>query len=221
MKKILKQSTINTCGLDPLPTSLLTRCFDDLLPHLTSILDDSLHSGLFPSAFKSAIVTPLLPPKNNNNNSNKKQQPPPLLNSEILKNYRPVSNLSFLSKILEKAVLHQLSDHLLSTSLFYSDQSAYRAGLSTETAFLEIVNDLLSAPNEDKEFLLSLLHLSAARYTIDHSIFLPRLSDSFGVSDNVLAWFTSYISDCTQTVSVMAPNLSRLHFHTALPRYLS
>ncbi|WP_419623957.1 hypothetical protein, partial [Thiolapillus sp.] len=90
VKKILTQSTIKTCELDPLPTSFLTHCLDDLLPHLTSI-NDSLHSSLFPSAFKSAIVKPLL----------KKTT----LNPEILKNYRPVSNLSFLSKILEKVVL--------------------------------------------------------------------------------------------------------------------
>ena len=76
------------CELDPLPTSFLTNCLDDVLPHLTSIINDSLPSGLFPSAFKSAIVKPLL----------KKTT----LNPEILKNYRPVSNLSFLSKSLGK-----------------------------------------------------------------------------------------------------------------------
>ena len=109
MKKILTQSTIKTCELDPLPTSFLTHCLDDLLPHLTSIINDSLHSGLFPSAFKSAIVKPLL----------KKTT----LNPEILKNYRPVSNLSFLSKILEKVVPRQLSNHLLTNNLFCSHQS--------------------------------------------------------------------------------------------------
>ena len=57
VKKILTQSTIKTCELDPLPTSFLTHCLDDLLPHLTSIINDSLHSGLFPSAFISAIIS--------------------------------------------------------------------------------------------------------------------------------------------------------------------
>ena len=113
------------------------------------------------------------------------------LNPEILKNYRPVSNLSFLSKILEKVVLHQLSNHLLTNNLFCSHQSAYRAGHSTETALLKIVNDL-SALDEDKVSLLSLLDLSAAFGTIDHSILLSRLSYSFGISDTVLAWFTSH-----------------------------
>ena len=159
--------------LDPLPASFLTHCLNDFLPHLTSIINDSLHSGLFPSAFKSAIVKPLL----------KKTT----LKPEIMKNYRPVSNLSFLSKILEKVVLRQLSNHLLTNNLFYSHQSAYLAGHSTETALLKIVNDLLSALDEDKVSLLSLLDLSAAFDTIDHSIFLSCLSCSFGISDTVLA----------------------------------
>ena len=98
------------------------------------------------------------------------------LNPEILKNYRPVSNLSFLFKILEKVVLRQLSNHLLTNNLFYSHQSAYRAGHSTETALPKIINDLLSALDEDKVSLLSLPDLSAAFDTIDHSILLSRLS---------------------------------------------
>ena len=81
---------------------------------------------------------------------------------------------------------------MLTNNLFYSHQSAYRAGHSTETALHKIVNDLLFALDEDKVSLLSLLDLSAAFDTIDHSILLSRLSYSFGISDTVLAWFTSY-----------------------------
>ena len=73
-----------------------------------------------------------------------------------------MSNVPFLSKILEKDVLRQLLDHLLTNNLFYSHQSAYCVGHSTETALLKIVNDLLSALDEDKVSLLSLLDLSAA-----------------------------------------------------------
>ena len=84
VKKLLKQSRVKTAELDSQPTSALTHCLEDLFPHLTSIINDSMHFGLFESAFKSAIVKPQL----------KKIT----LNPEILKNYRPVSNLSFLSK---------------------------------------------------------------------------------------------------------------------------
>ncbi|WP_419629606.1 reverse transcriptase domain-containing protein, partial [Thiolapillus sp.] len=140
------------------------------------------------------------------------------LNPEILKNYRPVSNLSFLSKILEKVVLRQLSNHLLTNNLFYSHQSAYRAGHSTETALLKIVNDLLSALDEDKVSLLSLLDLSAAFDTIDHSILLSRLSYSFGISDTVLAWFTSYLTDRIQTISVNGSKSLPAPLHYGVPK---
>ena len=90
-------------------------------------------------------------------------------------------------RILEKVVLRQLSNHLLTNNLFYSHQSAYRAGHSTETALLKIVNDLLSALDEDKVSLLSLLDLSAAFDTTGHSILLLSLSYSFGISDTLLA----------------------------------
>ena len=129
-----------------------------------------------------------------------------------------MSNLSFLSKILEKVVLRQLLNHLLTNNLFNSHQSAYRAGHSTETALLKIVNDLLSALDEDKVSLMSLLDLSAAFDTIDHSILLSRLSYSFGISDTVLAWFTSYLTDRIQTISVNGSKYLPAPLHYGVPQ---
>ena len=82
-------------------TSLLIDCFDVVLPSMTDIINDSLVSGVFPSFYKSAIVKPLL----------KKST----LDPNDMKNYQPVSNLSFMSKILEKVVAYQLLSHLSST----------------------------------------------------------------------------------------------------------
>ena len=106
----------------------------------------------------------------------------------------------------------------MTNNLFYSHQSAYRAGHSTETAILKIVNDLLSALYEDKVSLLSLLDLSAASDTIDHSILLSRLSYSFGISDTVLAWFTSYLTDRTQTISVNGSKSLSAPLHYGVPQ---
>ena len=139
---------VKTCELDPLPSTLLKDFLDDLIPYFTCVINKSLATGNFPSVFKSAVIRPLL----------KK----PSLDPDNLKNYRPVSNLSLLSKLTEKIVLLQLSEHLQTNNLLYSLQSAYRPGHSTETALLKIVNDLLSALDEDKVSLLSLLDLSAA-----------------------------------------------------------
>ena len=84
------------------------------------------------------------------------------LDQNELKNYCPVSNLSFVSKIIEKLVLSQLSDHLSANNHYNRFQSAYRPGHSTETALLKIVKDLLLALDDGNVSLLALLDLSAA-----------------------------------------------------------
>jgi len=145
-------------------------------------------SGILPDVHKTALVTPLL----------KK----PTLDHNELKNFRPVSNLSFVSKLIEKVVLSQLSAHLKTNHLFNPLQSAYRPGHSTETALVKIVNDLLLALDQGKVSILTLLDLSAAFDTIDHGLLLSRLEHVFGVSDSALLWFSSYLSNRTQTVSI-------------------
>ena len=109
----------------------------------------------------------------------------------LLKNYRPISNLPFLSKILEKVVLHKLLSHLQENNLSNPFQSAYRAGCSTETVLSHIVNDILSALDNDNISVLLLLDLSAAFGTLDHQILLSRLNSVFGIQSTALQWFHS------------------------------
>ena len=142
--------------LDPIPTSLLMECLDIVLLTLTQIVTDSLTAGIFPQTHKSAVVKPLL----------KK----PTLDHNNLKNCCPVSDLSFLSKIIEKIVLFQMSDHLCSNRLLNPFQSAYKTGHSTETALLEIVNNLLLSLDNGNISIVMLLDLSAAFDTTDHNI---------------------------------------------------
>ena len=149
----------------------------------------SFLTASFPSAFKSAVVRPLLKITTS-------------LDTENLKNYIPVSSLPFLSKITENIVLLQLSQHPESSSVLYPLQSAYRLGHSTETALLKIVNDLLAALDVNHISLLSLLDLSAAFDTIDHSILLSTLHRTFGISGTALSLFQSYLYDRIQVLSV-------------------
>ena len=140
---------------------------------MTRFINDSLQFGVFPSSYKSAIVTPLL---------NK-----PFLDPNDLKNHRPVSNLSFMSKILEKGVVSQLMCHLDRHNVFSSFQSAYRPGHRTETALLKVVNDLLLAMDDGKLLVLAFLDLSAVFDTIDHDILLHRLQHVFGIQGTLLS----------------------------------
>ena len=179
----------------PIPTPLLLEILDCLLPSLTALINSSLSSGLFPQVFKSAVIFPVLKR--------------PSLDPNELKNFRPISNLPFISKIIEKLVLVQISHHLSANNLLNQFQSAYRPGHSTETALLKIVNDLLLSLDDGKISLLASLDLSAAFDTIDHNILLHRLQHDFGLCGTVLDWFSSYLSGRIQSVSV--------HSHTSVP----
>ena len=155
---------------------------------IVSIVNLSLSEVCFPTHFKSALVSPLL----------KK----PTLNRDDMKNYRPVSNLSFLSKILEKVVASRLNSHINSSHTSNDYQSAYRKFHSTETALLKLHNDIISSMDDGRVTALTLLDLSAAFDTMDHNILLRRLGNWFGVSGKALDWFKSYFTDRSQRIKL-------------------
>lgn len=188
VRKIITNSPSKSCELDPLPTSLLKQCLEALLPLITSIMNKSLTESKVPLWFKKANIKPLL----------KKSG----LDKEELKNYRPVSNLPFLSKILEKIVSKRLELHLQANSLHDNLQSAYRTGHSTETALLRVHNDIVAALDQKCRAVLVMLDLSAAFDVIDHDILFKRLDYSYGVTGDALRWIQSYLSDRRQCVAI-------------------
>ena len=96
----------------------------------------------------------------------------------------------------------QLQEYLTKNNLHSSTQSAYRPGYSTETALLKVHNDVLRAVDDHRQVVLVLLDLSAAFDTIDHQILRQRLQLRFCVSGTVLRWFSAYLKDRSQTVSI-------------------
>ena len=124
------------------------------------------------------------------------------LDQNDLKNFRPVSNLPFISKILEKVVLRQLQKHLNENNLLEQHQSAYRKNHSTETAVLSVLDGLLTKADEKLVSLVTLLDLSAAFDTLDHSVLLHRLESTFGIHGTALSWFRSYLTERFQSVTV-------------------
>ena len=116
-----------------------------------------------------------------------------------LRNYRSVSDLSFLSRVIEKMVLRQLFTYLNSLC---PSLSAYRPCHSTETALPKMNNDILFALDGDDVSVLPLIDLSSAFDTIDHHIPFHRLQSLYGISVTVLSWFESYLTGRTQTVTV-------------------
>ena len=116
-------------------------------------------------------------------------------------NYRPISNLTTFSKIIERLVLHRIRPHLLSNKNYSSYQSAYRSGHSTETALLHTIDGITSASKNGCTMLVT-LDLSAAFDTVDHGILLRRLDDKFAIRDSALSWLESYLSDRKQFVKL-------------------
>lgn len=176
------------CSLDPLPTWLVKQLQDVLAPVICSLCNSSLQTGVMPASQKHAIVLPRL----------KKTTMDP----DTLSSYRPISNLSFLSKFVERIAMSRFVRHAETYSLFPARQSSYRQGYSTETAIVSVHNDLVRAVDEQRVTGLVLLDLSAAFDTVDHDILLSVLAQRFGVCGTPMSWFESYLSDRSQSFHV-------------------
>jgi len=169
-------------------TWLLKKVVPQLTPAITTIINKSMETGIVPQPFKHAVVRPLL----------KK----PGLDPENKKNYRPVSNLPFIAKCLEKTVCSRLNEHLLSNNLHEAMQFAYRKFHSTETALLKVQGDILGALDQGHSVALILLDLSAAFDTLQHDTLLRRLQHTHGIADSALEWMHSYFGGRTQAVAI-------------------
>ena len=188
VERLVAIAPCKTCELDPIPTWLLKQCSSELVPLITTIINASLTKSVVPPDFKRAVIRSLL----------KKST----LDKEGLQNYRPVSNLPFASKLVEKVVARQMNDHVDGNTLRDKMQSAYRSGHSTETALLRIKNDIDAALDRKSMVILVMLDLSSAFDTIEHEVLLTRLEHTFGITDKALAWLRSYLSERHQNVVV-------------------
>ena len=174
---IIKPSSVRLCELDPLPTCLLKECKAELVPHITDIVNMSLRESMIPKSLKNAFIRPLL----------KKTG----LDSDILKNYRPVSNLTFITKVIEKVISGRLNKHLI-----------YNNKHSTEIALIKVQNNIISSLDAGLSAILLMLDLSAAFDTIDHDILLSLLCNVYGITGNALDWFRSYLTGRIQRVVI-------------------
>ena len=195
--QILKIRSVKCCDLDFLPRDVFKRFWPQMVPVVTKIVNLALSTGIFPQIFKTAHVQPLIKS--------------PSLDDSLLKSYRPISNLSFVSKVLESVINLQLQVHFEDNKLLDNYQSAYRIGHSVETALSHVHDSIMKQLDRGRTVFLVLLDLSAAFDTISHKHLLHVLENRFHIGPNVLNLISSYLTNRFTRVrvgtSLSAPKL--------------
>ena len=189
--------------MDPILTTLLKSCLDVLIEPITTIVNVSLKSGSFPSNWKTSIVKPLLKKPN--------------LEHE-LKNYCPVRNLTFMSKIIEKSALHSLVPYLESTNLFSIKNSAYKSKHSTETLITKINSEIMTSMGNQKVTILVLLDLSATFDTVNQSKLINIFNTRFGNKIKALKWLKSYLTERKLQVNDINSTSETLELQHGVPQ---
>uniref|UniRef100_A0A669B0J7 Reverse transcriptase domain-containing protein n=1 Tax=Oreochromis niloticus TaxID=8128 RepID=A0A669B0J7_ORENI len=188
LKGIVDHLKNSNAAHDILPSRIIKDGFNIIGPCILSLINLSLLSGCVPAAFKHAVVQPIL----------KKSS----LDQNDLANFRPISKLPFLSKILEKIVHSQLQAYLDANNIREKFQSGFKPRHSTETALLRVFNDLLSIADSGRPVVLILLDLSSAFDLVDHNVLLMRLEHLVGITGSALSWFKSYLSERSFSVTM-------------------
>ena len=185
VKKNVLSIVSNAVGTDCISRAMIIPLLDIVNPIITHILNFSLSTSTFPSIWKEAQVIPL--PK----------KPNPLSFTD----YRPISILPFLSKVLERIVHQQLSQFLAKNELLNPFQSGFRPGHSTVTALVKITDDIRYNMDSKLLTVLALLDFSNAFNTVDYDILLGVLH-SLNISPTVTDWFHSYLHGRRQRIRV-------------------
>ena len=173
----------NSCGHDGLSTILLKAIKHDICKPITLIINQSLYTGIFPNKLKLAKVIPIYKKGDNTK----------------LENYRPISILPAISKIFERAIFDQLSEHLKNKNVLYSSQYGFRKHHSTELAVLELIDRITQELDNSHVSINIYLDLSKAFDTLDHNILLYKLN-CYGIRGPALNLFKSYLSNRQQYV---------------------
>ena len=187
VKEIIKDFGIKTSPEDPIPADILKKVIEVAIPCLTQLVNKSLSEGSM-EGVKSSVLDPLL----------KKAG----LDADTKKNYRPVNNLVFFSKLTERIVKKRLINHISENALQSHSQFGYKTHHSTETMMVGVVDDILKGFDNNQCTIMIFLDLSAAFDTIDQNKLVEILETEMGVTGVALEWFKSFIIGRTQRVKI-------------------
>ncbi|XP_010765722.1 RNA-directed DNA polymerase from mobile element jockey-like, partial [Notothenia coriiceps] len=204
LSDIVKHLRPTNCSSDSIPSRLLRDVFESVGASILLLINTSLSPGCIQAAFKHAVVQPLLKKKN--------------LDPSILANFKPISQLPFLPKALERVLYAQLQSFLTMNGIHEKFQFGFKPMHSTEKALLRVFNDLLLAADSGSPAVLVLLDLTAAFDTVDHSILLSRLEQSAGIAGSALTWFRSYLTDRSFSVQLGAFSSAKAPLTCGVPQ---
>ena len=136
----------------------------------------------------------------------------------LFKNFRPVSNLPYVSKLTEKAVIVQWNYHTESNELLPEKASTYRRDHSTETALVKVQSDMFAAMDNQHVTLLVMLDLSAAFDSVNHEMLLNTMASRFGISGTILDWVRSYLDGRKQRVIVHNAMSEEMYLNCGVPQ---
>lgn len=184
ISKVILSVSKNSRGVDGIPILFYKHLLPVILPSITHIINFSLQSGIFPDIWKFSLVQPI--PK----------IPQPVSPSD----YRPISILCSISKVLERIVHRQLTDYLNKIDFFASYQSGFRPSYSTTTALLKVTEDIRRSMDKKNLTALVLFDFSKAFDKVLHPILLKKLQTQCNLSYSSLLWFSSYLCNRYQAV---------------------
>ena len=204
VEKIFMGMQSKTCELDPILTSIIKENLEKFLPTITALVNISLGQGVFATSWKLSIIKPLL----------KK------IGLDIMQksSFRPVSNLPFWSKVVEKCMLKRLNEHCDLHNLFPSYQSAYQQNFSCETVLIKLMTDILWAMENQCVMAMCAIDLSAVFDTVDHQVLISVLQHKYGVIDTALKWFDEYLRPCQCIVKIGNSTSDKLDLQFSVPQ---
>ncbi len=191
-------------GLDDIPAYLLKDCANVIAKPLTHIINSSLTTGVFPTDWKLSKLIPI--PKSKPYNR--------------IENYRPISVIPAIAKVIEKLVYRQLSTYLENNNLLDESQFGFRKGRSTELAAALFTDNVKRKVDEGKLVGAVFIDLTKAFDTLNHGKLLSKLK-SYGILENEYQWFQDYLFNRTQQVLYIRIAYLQLEMlHLASPRGL-
>ncbi|CAB4037986.1 Hypothetical predicted protein, partial [Paramuricea clavata] len=199
-RTLLALDTTKATGPEGIPSRLLKETAWQIAPSLTKIFNKSLSCGEIPDEWKLANIVPV-------HKKGEKSQ---------VENYRPISLLSIISKVLERCVLRNIRDHLL--QLINDSQHGFIPGKSCTTQLLEVLDYIGSLLDGGKQTDVVYMDMSKAFDKVHHKYLISKLRNVYGISGKLLRWFESYLINCKQRVTVLGATSSARPVLSGVPQ---